>query len=44
MPWATHVALGAGHVPFYDDPAAVAATIAARAKAGETAARTASRP
>lgn len=44
MPWATHVALGAGHVPFYDDPAAVAATIAARATAGEPAARTASRP
>jgi pimeloyl-ACP methyl ester carboxylesterase len=24
MPWATHVTLGAGHVPFYDDPAACA--------------------
>ena len=23
----THVTLGAGHVPFYDDPAAVAAVI-----------------
>ena len=20
LPWATHVTLGAGHVPFYDDP------------------------
>jgi pimeloyl-ACP methyl ester carboxylesterase len=27
LPWATHVTLGAGHVPFYDDPAAVAAVI-----------------
>jgi pimeloyl-ACP methyl ester carboxylesterase len=44
MPWATHVALGAGHVPFYDDPAAVAATIGSRALAGEAPARTASRP
>ncbi len=24
LPWATHITLGAGHVPFYDDPAAVA--------------------
>ncbi len=24
MPWATHITLGAGHVPFYDDPAACA--------------------
>jgi pimeloyl-ACP methyl ester carboxylesterase len=27
LPWATHVALGAGHVPFWDDPAAVAEVI-----------------
>ncbi len=27
MPWATHVTLGAGHVPFYDDPAACAEAI-----------------
>ena len=32
LPWATHVTLGAGHVPFYDDPAAVAAVIRARAR------------
>jgi pimeloyl-ACP methyl ester carboxylesterase len=31
LPWATHVTLGAGHVPFYDDPAAVAAVIRSRA-------------
>jgi pimeloyl-ACP methyl ester carboxylesterase len=31
MPWATHLSLGAGHVPFYDDPAAVAAAIRSRA-------------
>ncbi len=31
LPWATHVALGAGHVPFYDDPAAVTEVIRARA-------------
>ena len=24
MPWATHLTLGAGHVPYYDDPPAVA--------------------
>jgi pimeloyl-ACP methyl ester carboxylesterase len=29
LPWATHVTLGAGHVPFHDDPAAVAAVIRA---------------
>jgi pimeloyl-ACP methyl ester carboxylesterase len=33
LPWATHVTLGAGHVPFYDDPAAVAAVIGAQARA-----------
>jgi pimeloyl-ACP methyl ester carboxylesterase len=27
LPWARHVTLGAGHVPFYDDPAAVAEVI-----------------
>jgi pimeloyl-ACP methyl ester carboxylesterase len=31
LPWASHVTLGAGHVPFYDDPAAVAEVIRARA-------------
>jgi pimeloyl-ACP methyl ester carboxylesterase len=30
LPHATHVALGAGHVPFYDDPAACAAVIRRR--------------
>jgi pimeloyl-ACP methyl ester carboxylesterase len=33
LPWATHVSLGAGHVPFYDDPAACAAVIRTRARA-----------
>lgn len=33
LPWAKHVTLGAGHVPFYDDPAAVAATIRTQARA-----------
>ena len=33
LPWATHVTLGAGHVPFFDDPAAVAEVIRARARA-----------
>jgi pimeloyl-ACP methyl ester carboxylesterase len=32
LPWATHVTLGAGHVPFWDDPAAVAEVIRARAR------------
>jgi pimeloyl-ACP methyl ester carboxylesterase len=41
LPWATHVTLGAGHVPFYDDPAAVAEVIRARARA---AAATAAQP
>lgn len=27
LPWARHVTLGTGHVPFFDDPAAVAETI-----------------
>ncbi len=30
LPTATHVTLGAGHVPFYDDPGAVAAVIRSR--------------
>jgi pimeloyl-ACP methyl ester carboxylesterase len=33
MPAATHVTLGAGHVPFYDDPPAVAAVIRAQVRA-----------
>jgi pimeloyl-ACP methyl ester carboxylesterase len=32
LPAATHVALGAGHVPFFDDPAAVAAVISTCAR------------
>jgi pimeloyl-ACP methyl ester carboxylesterase len=43
LPWATHVTLGAGHVPFYDDPPAAAAVIRSRVRsaAGErTAAHT----
>ncbi|HMD52526.1 MAG TPA: alpha/beta fold hydrolase [Solirubrobacteraceae bacterium] len=32
LPWATHVTLGAGHVPFYDDPPAVAAVVASRVR------------
>jgi pimeloyl-ACP methyl ester carboxylesterase len=27
MPWARHLTLGTGHVPFFDDPAAVASAI-----------------
>jgi pimeloyl-ACP methyl ester carboxylesterase len=27
LPWAKHVTLGTGHVPFWDDPAAVAEVI-----------------
>jgi pimeloyl-ACP methyl ester carboxylesterase len=40
LPTATHVTLGAGHVPFYDDPPACAAVIRARVRsaAGEAAA------
>ena len=33
LPWARHVTLGTGHVPFYDDPAAVASAIRATATA-----------
>ena len=35
LPWATHVTLGAGHIPFFDDPPACAQVIrtcAARAQ------------
>ena len=43
MPWARHLTLGAGHVPFFDDPAAVAEVIrscaGAAALAGESGAR-----
>jgi len=35
LPWATHVTLGAGHVPFFDDPAAAAQVV--RACAGRVA-------
>ncbi|MGD0453590.1 MAG: alpha/beta fold hydrolase [Solirubrobacteraceae bacterium] len=35
LPWATHVTLGAGHVPFFDDPAAVAEVVRARAHSAE---------
>ena len=39
MPWATHLTLGAGHVPFYDDPPACAAAIrATTVRAAEAAA------
>jgi len=39
LPWATHVTLGAGHVPFSDDPAAVAAVIRTRARSAPPARR-----
>lgn len=32
LPWATHVTLGAGHVPFYDDAPAVASVIRTRVR------------
>jgi len=38
LPWARHVTLGAGHVPFYDDPAAVAEVIRASCAAALSAA------
>ncbi len=44
LPWGTHVSLGAGHVPFYDDPAAVAATIRARALAANSQTRATGAP
>jgi pimeloyl-ACP methyl ester carboxylesterase len=37
LPWATHVTLGAGHIPFHDDPAAVAEVIRDRARSAVTA-------
>jgi pimeloyl-ACP methyl ester carboxylesterase len=39
LPWATHVTLGAGHLPYHDDPGAVAQVIRARAHSAATAAR-----
>lgn len=33
---ATHVTLGAGHVPYFDDPAAVAEVVRTRARSGAT--------
>jgi pimeloyl-ACP methyl ester carboxylesterase len=38
LPWATHVTLGAGHVPFFDDPAACAQVVRACASRAEAAA------
>jgi pimeloyl-ACP methyl ester carboxylesterase len=35
LPWARHVTLQAGHVPFFDDPAAVADTIRLTARTAE---------
>jgi pimeloyl-ACP methyl ester carboxylesterase len=35
LPWARHVTLGAGHVPFFDDPAAVGETIRLTVTAAE---------
>ena len=43
LPLATHLTLGAGHVPFYDDPAAAAAAIRARALAAGAPSRAAGR-
>ena len=39
LPWATHLRLGAGHVPFWDDPPAVAAAIRGTARAAASPAR-----
>jgi pimeloyl-ACP methyl ester carboxylesterase len=39
LPWATHVALAAGHVPFFDDPGAVAAVVRSGAHAADAARR-----
>jgi pimeloyl-ACP methyl ester carboxylesterase len=36
LPFARHVTLGAGHVPFFDDPAAVAETIRITSAAGQS--------
>lgn len=35
LPWARHVTLGAGHTPFFDDPAAVAEVIRSTASVAE---------
>lgn len=43
LPWATHLSLGAGHVPFYDDPAAASAAIRNRVLDAERATRAAGR-
>ena len=43
LPWAAHLPLGAGHVPFYDDPPAVAAAIRARVLAADSQSKTAGR-
>ena len=40
LPWATHVTLGAGHVPFFDDPAAVAEVIRTNARSARAPGRT----
>ena len=37
LPWATHVTLGVGHTPFFDDPGVVAAVIRNRARSAELA-------
>jgi pimeloyl-ACP methyl ester carboxylesterase len=44
LPSATHLSLGTGHVPFYDDPAAVAAAIRLTAVPAHSAARSAGQP
>jgi pimeloyl-ACP methyl ester carboxylesterase len=44
LPWATHLSLGTGHVPYYDDPAAVASAIRTRINASQTPLRTAAQP
>ena len=41
LPSATHLSLGTGHVPFYDDPAAVTAAIRSTAVPSQSAARAA---
>lgn len=41
LPWATHLRLGAGHVPYWDDPAAVAAAIRGTVRAAAVPARAA---
>jgi pimeloyl-ACP methyl ester carboxylesterase len=44
LPSARHVTLGTGHVPFWDDPAAVAEVIRASARSGATEQRAAASP